>query len=152
MSSSVVSDSRLALPFGNSRSVRSVRLAIRMVVDELHRTSRRIVRVVGDIGYNIAELRLAGSNKILLQILRVQPQTIQSRRGPTRSTNWIRRVADLVDDVTILSDVVPSSTMACSNRLDIWMMLSKVEPGGRSNAHSALETEVSVKMMSPILV
>ena len=98
-----------------------------MVVDELHRTSRRIVRVVGDIGYNIAELRLAGSNKILLQILRVQPQTIQSRRGPTRSTNWIRRVADLVDDVTILSDVVPSSTMACSNRLDIWMMLSKVE-------------------------
>ena len=67
-----------------------------MVVDELHRTSRRIVRVVGDIGYNIAELRLAGSNKILLQILRVQPQTIQSRRGPTRSTNWIRRVADLV--------------------------------------------------------
>lgn len=53
-----------------------------MVVDELHRTSRRIVRVVGDIGYNIAELRLAGSNKILLQILRVQPQTIQSRRGP----------------------------------------------------------------------
>ena len=53
-----------------------------MVVDELHRISRRIVRVVGDIGYNIAELRLAGSNKILLQILRVQPQTIQSRRGP----------------------------------------------------------------------
>ena len=100
-----------------------------MVVDELHRTSRRIVRVVGDIGYNIAELRLAGSNKILLQILRVQPQTIQSRRGPTRSTNWIRRVADLVDDVTILSDVVPSSTMACSNRLDIWMMLSKSRAG-----------------------
>ena len=122
-----------------------------MVVDELHRTSRRIVRVVGDIGYNIAELRLAGSNKILLQILRVQPQTIQSRRGPHSVHQLIRRVADLVDDVTILSDVVPSSTMACSNRLDIWMMLSKVEPEA-DRMRTALETEVSVKMMSPILV
>ena len=123
-----------------------------MVVDELHRTSRRIVRVVGDIDIISRSSVSQDRIKFFFRFCAYSLRPYRVAAAPTRSTNWIRRVADLVDDVTILSDVVPSSTMACSNRLDIWMMLSKVEPGGRSNAHSALETEVSVKMMSPILV
>ena len=108
-----------------------------MVVDELHRTSRRIVRVVGDIDIISRSSVSQDRIKFFFRFCAYSLRPYRVAAAPTRSTNWIRRVADLVDDVTILSDVVPSSTMACSNRLDIWMMLSKVEPGGRSNAHSA---------------